>query len=138
MIVLCVGLLGLLMSSCMDATVPEYPQYYQKSPWWERDVFQDRYYNRPAAEEKWAYLVCSGIVAIVGAMLLGFATLAKSRDGGREERACPVCGEQILAIAVKCKHCGSMIGQPRGEPSEVTLVDGPTDDGDPLGFLKET
>ena len=24
-------------------------------------------------------------------------------------KACPHCGEQILAVAVKCKHCGSML-----------------------------
>ena len=25
-------------------------------------------------------------------------------------KPCPFCGEQILAVAVKCKHCGSAIG----------------------------
>lgn len=24
-------------------------------------------------------------------------------------KPCPYCGEQILAVAVKCKHCGSML-----------------------------
>lgn len=24
-------------------------------------------------------------------------------------KACPYCGEQILIVAVKCKHCGSML-----------------------------
>lgn len=26
-----------------------------------------------------------------------------------ETKACPYCGEEILAVAVKCKHCGSTI-----------------------------
>jgi hypothetical protein len=26
-----------------------------------------------------------------------------------ERKACPYCGEEILAVAVKCKHCNSML-----------------------------
>jgi len=28
-----------------------------------------------------------------------------------ETKACPYCGEEILAVAVKCKHCGSDLSQ---------------------------
>jgi len=29
-----------------------------------------------------------------------------------DQKPCPYCGEQVLAVAVKCKHCGSTIGGP--------------------------
>ena len=37
-------------------------------------------------------------------------------------RACPYCGEQILFVAVKCKHCGSTLGSspPSTTSSAVT------------------
>ena len=33
-----------------------------------------------------------------------------------ETKRCPYCGEEILAVAVKCKHCGSMLTAPPPAP----------------------
>jgi len=32
---------------------------------------------------------------------------------GSPTRACPYCGEEILAVARKCKHCGEWLDQER-------------------------
>jgi hypothetical protein len=31
----------------------------------------------------------------------------------RKEKTCPYCKEQILADAIKCKHCGTALGTVR-------------------------
>ena len=39
-----------------------------------------------------------------------------------QTKACPFCGEEVLAVAVKCKHCGSAIaGQPLKDQSQLRM-----------------
>lgn len=40
-------------------------------------------------------------------------------------RACPYCAEQILSKAIKCKHCGEMVGggEPTGSPARFSRQD---------------
>lgn len=38
------------------------------------------------------------------------ATPAESSAAADPQRSCPMCAEKIHAQALKCKHCGSMIG----------------------------
>jgi uncharacterized membrane protein YvbJ len=44
-------------------------------------------------------------------------------EAERETKACPYCGEEILDVAVKCKHCGSKLDpEDDGEPTKETLI----------------
>jgi DNA-directed RNA polymerase subunit RPC12/RpoP len=43
-----------------------------------------------------------------------------------DTRACPFCGEQILAVAIKCKHCGSNIDA-KPSPPQIRDIKAPTD-----------
>jgi len=51
----------------------------------------------------------------------------------KETKNCPLCGEEILQVAVKCKHCGSMLGElPSGG---TTIIDAFTSQYEILGEL---
>ena len=36
--------------------------------------------------------------------------------GAQTTKACPYCGEQVLAVAIKCKHCGSYVAELTQQP----------------------
>src|SRR3954464_14041983 len=36
---------------------------------------------------------------------------------GQEHKPCPVCGQQILAVALRCRHCGTMFDTARRQDS---------------------
>jgi len=47
-----------------------------------------------------------------------------AQDPQAKTKACPYCGESILAVARKCKHCGSMLdGSEPAQRVMVTTVD---------------
>ena len=42
-------------------------------------------------------------------------------------KKCPFCGEEILAVAIKCKHCGSDLAE---KPAAVPEIDS----GENIGY----
>ncbi len=37
-------------------------------------------------------------------------------------KRCPMCGEEILAVAKKCKHCGEYLDASAPEPTRIKTV----------------
>jgi hypothetical protein len=47
--------------------------------------------------------------------------LALAREG-RSQKDCPFCGEQVLAHAKKCKHCGEFLGGTNRQTNKTTVI----------------
>lgn len=54
-----------------------------------------------------------------------------------DTRPCPVCGEEILAVAIKCKHCEELIAPSRipAVAASFPIHRAPDEDGHHTGFL---
>jgi len=68
------GLIGMAGCFCMDTTVPEYPGSTG------RFAREHRVYNIGLMERKRSGLILSGVLAVVGAILVGFGAVAKHGD----------------------------------------------------------
>lgn len=44
-----------------------------------------------------------------------------SIENNQAIKACPMCGESILAVAKKCKHCGSMLDKSHLQDTNVKI-----------------
>lgn len=53
------------------------------------------------------WTILGWVVALVWSCTSPALPATSDRALDRQEKACPMCGEAILAVAVKCKHCGS-------------------------------
>lgn len=56
-------------------------------------------------------LVWAGFVAY--ALALGVRCAKKYLGLSRDEKVCPFCGESVLSVALKCKHCHCTLPKPK-------------------------
>lgn len=56
----------------------------------------------------WAFKKPSTVVTSIATADL--APTERKENNQKETKSCLFCGEDILAVAIKCKHCGSNVG----------------------------
>jgi hypothetical protein len=68
-----------------------------------------RVHNIGKMDERRTRLVISGVLVVVGVMLIGFGTLKSGATGqssvSEDQRVCPYCAETVKAAAIVCRYC---------------------------------
>ena len=89
----------------------------------------------PDAREKVARMyagVAPGNVSVSGKAPRSAGHSVPWRKPGMREKAklCPYCAEKIKATAIKCKHCGEFLQEPRSSGQELPSIAEDLPDGD--------
>lgn len=63
-------------------------------------------YNLDLADRRKTQLLISGVVTILGAILLGFSSVGSRSSPSGGLKKCPFCAEFVKSEALFCKHCG--------------------------------
>lgn len=67
-----------------------------------------------------AYVLTLMVVSIVSWLLVRKLTGGIEVPPEERARRCPMCGEQILEMAIRCKHCGSTVGRERNQSYQTS------------------
>jgi predicted RNA-binding Zn-ribbon protein involved in translation (DUF1610 family) len=75
---------------------------------------------------------CGGQMQLPAAAAAAPAAAVPAAGAAGPQKACPYCGEMILAAAQKCRHCNTMLTGPnagKGLVGSRSAAKGPTGDG---------